>query len=423
MKRGSVKSKKGISAVVATVLIILITVAAVSIVWAVVIPMIKNNISASGTGEGVSIDTSEGYTVYDSNTKIACVQVKRESGEGIIGAQIIFDFDGNSETVIINSTDLPEVNQRKTYCYNLSAFGKPTSIKIAPVSIINGKQTTGAISTNVPNAPAGTVPANTPGVRNDVGEGGDESVCTNGATRECTVGGCAGTQTCSDRAWGSCVKTNPNCVGTCQGTLTGTCANLPTGLDYCGLYSNQKCVMISNCYGNEYNCNNFDNRKDECPHTNELNPAPYPCTWLGSCVGNSVGDCETYLEDTSCFNEGVDEGVQVCDWNYGLSKCYELSVDCSSISYDFTHISGCENVAGCSDNPDLGTCSGGGSCTDLGAVGDFNYDREYPGQCEWYAGDCYANTVCTSDNGGLSSCSDLTEQSVCETQGLNCTWS
>ena len=38
-------NKKGISAIVATVLIILITVAAVTIIWAAIIPMINDNIS------------------------------------------------------------------------------------------------------------------------------------------------------------------------------------------------------------------------------------------------------------------------------------------------------------------------------------------------------------------------------------------
>ena len=41
------KNKKGISAIVATVLIILITVAAVTIIWAAIIPMIQDQIGGS----------------------------------------------------------------------------------------------------------------------------------------------------------------------------------------------------------------------------------------------------------------------------------------------------------------------------------------------------------------------------------------
>ena len=90
MKR---EGKKGISAVVATVLIILIVIAAVSIIWAVIIPLIRDNLAAPNVGGGISIDSENGYTVYDNNTKIACVQVKRDADSSdIVGAQIVFDF-------------------------------------------------------------------------------------------------------------------------------------------------------------------------------------------------------------------------------------------------------------------------------------------------------------------------------------------
>lgn len=35
--------------------------------------------------------------------------------------------------------------------------------------------------------------------------------CTNGQTQSCTIGSCAGTRTCSNNLWGSCVKIDPNC--------------------------------------------------------------------------------------------------------------------------------------------------------------------------------------------------------------------
>ena len=59
-------NKKAISAVVATVLIILITVAAVTIIWAAIIPMINTQISG-GTKclDAVSqlqLVTDQGYT-------------------------------------------------------------------------------------------------------------------------------------------------------------------------------------------------------------------------------------------------------------------------------------------------------------------------------------------------------------------------
>jgi len=97
-----VMKKKGISTVVATVLIILLTVAAVAILWVAVIPMIKEKLAFSGLSGGVSVVTSEGYTVYDPEKKIATVQVKGSPGKAKIGnIKIIFSFAGDSYSSII----------------------------------------------------------------------------------------------------------------------------------------------------------------------------------------------------------------------------------------------------------------------------------------------------------------------------------
>ena len=73
-------NKKGISAVVATVLIILITVAAVTIIWAAIIPMIKEQ-TVGGTTcldavSQVSIETAGGFTCFDDTNDEVEVQVE-----------------------------------------------------------------------------------------------------------------------------------------------------------------------------------------------------------------------------------------------------------------------------------------------------------------------------------------------------------
>lgn len=62
-------NNKGISAVVATVLIILITVAAVAIIWAAIIPMIQNQISGGTT----CLDAAAALTVVSDNTCVETV--------------------------------------------------------------------------------------------------------------------------------------------------------------------------------------------------------------------------------------------------------------------------------------------------------------------------------------------------------------
>ena len=74
-------NKKGISAVVATVLIILITVAAVTIIWAAIIPMINGQLDRSivclDAVSQVQLNDN-GYTCKKSNGDVS-IQISRGS--------------------------------------------------------------------------------------------------------------------------------------------------------------------------------------------------------------------------------------------------------------------------------------------------------------------------------------------------------
>jgi flagellin-like protein len=128
-------NKKGVSAVVATVLIIMITVAAVGLVWAVVIPMIKDNLGVSSSCKDIdiSIDTSGGYTCYDSAQKIVSVQVKRGSGEvGVRGVNFLLSSGGNSysENLSYNFAQ----NEYHTFYVSAKTLGAIDGVSLAPVS-------------------------------------------------------------------------------------------------------------------------------------------------------------------------------------------------------------------------------------------------------------------------------------------------
>ena len=79
-------NKSGISAIVATVLVILITVAAVTLIWTGVIPLIKDEIDFEDPDLRLTIVTAEGYTVYDAEKEIATVQVERGADEAASGS-------------------------------------------------------------------------------------------------------------------------------------------------------------------------------------------------------------------------------------------------------------------------------------------------------------------------------------------------
>ena len=136
--------KKGISAIVATVMIILITVAAIIIVWAAIIPMLSD-LGGSPSENSISVETSGGYTLYDENYKIACVQVKRESSIEIEGLKILFSIEGNSYLGQIIKGDVPELNQKKTYCFSLKNFGKPDTVTVVALPERKGIAVTSVI--------------------------------------------------------------------------------------------------------------------------------------------------------------------------------------------------------------------------------------------------------------------------------------
>jgi len=143
---------RGISAIVATVLIILITVAAVAILWGVILPML-NEVDISNE-KVISIDTSGGYTLYDETQKIACVQVKRESSLALEGLRVLFNIEGNSFYSLIAKGDVPELNQKKTYCFSLSNFGRPSSVTVVALPEDKSVAVTSKVSVNELNVQA-----------------------------------------------------------------------------------------------------------------------------------------------------------------------------------------------------------------------------------------------------------------------------
>lgn len=143
--------KRGISAIVAVVLTILITIVAVSILWVSVLPVVNENLDTSEEDAKVSIVISKGYTVYDAEKHFAFVQVKRGVDEGVVKKlNFIFIIDG--ESVIYETSDTPSTNQERTYKFNFSRdgfLGIPTRVAVAPVFDLGGSEKVGAITSEV----------------------------------------------------------------------------------------------------------------------------------------------------------------------------------------------------------------------------------------------------------------------------------
>jgi len=124
-------NKRGISAIVATVLIVLITVAGVAIIWVAIIPMVNENADFESFDVRFSIITSSGYTVYDPDSGLLSVQVKRgpDTNQEINYIELIVVVGGNSEK--FTKLPIPGSNQAKTYY--LSVSGSPESVSVAGI--------------------------------------------------------------------------------------------------------------------------------------------------------------------------------------------------------------------------------------------------------------------------------------------------
>ena len=146
-ERSLMRAKRGTSAIVTTVLIILITVTTATILWTTVIPITRDNLDFSELDGKVSVLLSEGYTVYDEEMEVATVQIEREIGEGVMNkVKIIFSFSGNS---IGHLVDAPESGQTKVYAFDLSEHGEPEGVSVAPVFTIGNREEEGDVGSMV----------------------------------------------------------------------------------------------------------------------------------------------------------------------------------------------------------------------------------------------------------------------------------
>lgn len=138
-----IQNKNAVSEVVSVVLIIMITVAAVAVLWTIVIPMVQNSLKAGSScfdaGSDVTL-VQEGYTCLNANGSIS-LQIQKGSNGAVKlkSVQVIVSLaNGNT-----NSTELAEgvstlgANDAKVFLIDGNYTGA-TEIKIAPI-LVSGK--------------------------------------------------------------------------------------------------------------------------------------------------------------------------------------------------------------------------------------------------------------------------------------------
>ncbi len=150
-------NKKAVSAVVATVLIIMITVAAVGIIWAAIIPMVQNSLSkgtiCNDALSDITLIAEKGYTCINKSSGNISLQIKKgpNSKVELVAVDALIFVGGDSFAYRIEKTNngtnnvsgvLPTSNLEKTvYIWN-STLKNATKVKIAPVVTVGNTEET-----------------------------------------------------------------------------------------------------------------------------------------------------------------------------------------------------------------------------------------------------------------------------------------
>jgi len=348
-------NSRGVSPIVASVLILLLSIAAVAVLWGGVIPMVNKASDVSESGR-IEVLSSGGYTVCDSSQDVASVQVKQTQGEEISRMKIILDFEGNSYS---EEVDSPGSGNTKTYYFDVSSFGAcPEFVSVLP--IYRRGAVSSYSSTRIP------IPEKKIIIRPD----SDKLIkiepdCEPEETRQCgkDVGECEfGVQTCnSEGEWGACTggvepeaeicdnNKDDDCDGDtdyedddCPLSCTG---NRRIGdIDGNGAIESKDLDILVGLVSGSYSLNGddccADLNSDDVLNSLDLTllsqfvsggsscfPAGYSCLIIEECgngndddcdgdVDGDDSDCMCVPEETRVCGTGVgecDEGVQTCD--------------------------------------------------------------------------------------------------------------
>ena len=139
-------STKGLSDVVTTLIIILISLVAIGLVWVVVQNVLQEGSEQAGLGEFTLDLQIKSVQLQDENVTV--VVVKRNPGEGeFIGMDFIFS-DGEKSEIIRKNVSLNQLEQ-KSFIFELSQINLSNlkTVSVAPVYMLStGKVSTGNLA-------------------------------------------------------------------------------------------------------------------------------------------------------------------------------------------------------------------------------------------------------------------------------------
>ena len=136
--------KRGISTVVASVLIVLITVAAVVLLWTIIFPLISKTSFIEDPNLRFEIDTKNSYTVYDNENGFLNIRIKRGADTSdVVALKFVIDIGGNSIIRRVSGDEVVKPNAAKVYQFAIGFYDKIDSVKVAPIYFYKGEEIEG----------------------------------------------------------------------------------------------------------------------------------------------------------------------------------------------------------------------------------------------------------------------------------------
>ncbi len=322
------KNKRGLSTVIATLIIVLLVIVASGIIWMVIRDLIEKNAAQISLSKITTNLEIESIKTTGNNLN---VKVKRGSGQGTITGLKFIIYDGE-HTTVIDKTDI-SIKEFESKTFILNYTGEIKRISVAPILVLeSGKEATGDISDTYYIS------------QKIVDSGDEEESCTPQCSGlKCGYDGCSGNcgnceelygegYFCND---GACTteQCEPDCSlalttctgetfsdgcnGVCYGELEPECTGLLCGasLNQCG--GTNSCGTCAEGYCNEGICAPIC----ETGCTNlKCGPDPNDCQ-------ENCGLCDTGA------GEWCDAGicsVEECTPNCGINNCGPVPNGCGN---------------------------------------------------------------------------------------------
>lgn len=272
-------NKRGLSDVLTTLLIVLLSIVAIGVVWVIIQNLISEGEEISLVGLSLNLKI-EKATANESNLN---VNVKRNAGEGELVAINFIISDGSNSDVLRKNTNLKELGS-ENFAFYLSVLdvGEIAEISIAPVYLSpSGKEIVGGIIDTI------TFGSGEVGSGGGIGAGSGDSD-NNGIPDNEESSGEGSETTCGNSICES-GETSTSCPADCGSVAecVPVCSEFECGSDGCG--------------GTCGTCEEgFTCGQDQLCYDTSCTPDPDPCATAGAQCGTANDGCGTEVECGNC---------------------------------------------------------------------------------------------------------------------------